>query len=341
MKLPAPQLAAHLKKNLAPVYLLTGDEPLQMMEYADLIRKTVLQQGFTEKVILTVEAGFDWSSLDAQASSLSLFASRRLLDLRLGDKTFAEAGVKFLVNFLEQPPLDTLLLITADKLDNKQQKAHWFTAIEKHGVIATVQEIEIHELPAWISQRAQNLGLHLSNEAAELIADRSEGHLLACAQELEKLKLLYGEAQVDVTQVLEAVVDNSRFEVFDWVETVLNGDAERSVRQLRNLKEEGIEPILINWALQKEVRSLAQLTLALEHGQRFEQVCKTLFIWGHRQNLLKKASSRLPVQGWQTALKQTVKIDKMIKGVELGDIWNELQRLSLRVAGVTLFRTKR
>lgn len=334
MKLKAGQLAAQINKSLAPIYLLTGDEPLQMRECTDLIRAAARQQAYQERIVLHVEAGFDWSYFEAEANSLSLFASRRLLELHFANHTPNDAGTKTLQRYAEQVPPETVLLITADKLDGQKQKTKWFTALEQVGVVVQLWPIELAQLPQWVEQRARALGLKITPTAIELIAERSEGHLLACAQELEKLQLLHPDTVIDMPQVLDAVADSARFEVFGWVETVLKGEAQRSARQLDNLRTEGQEPFFVCWALQQELRTLAQVSFALQHGQTQEQVFKNFRVWSFRQAVVKRALSRFPTLAWQRFLHQSIKIDKMIKGLEKGNPWDELQRLSLFIAGV-------
>lgn len=338
MKLKPVQLSTHFKQQgLASLYLLTGDEPLQMMECADTLRAFARHQGFSERIVLSVETGFDWSSLDEHANSLSLFATRRLLEIRLSNKSPGTEGTKALIAYANQPPADTVLLVTADKLDASKQKTKWFTALEERGVVIQVWPLAVSELPGWIAQRMKQQDLQASAEVAQMIAERSEGHLLACAQEIEKLRLLYGSGRIDTNQVLEAVADSARFEVFSWMDTILTGDVQRSVRQLQSLRTEGIEPILVAWALNREIRNLCQMTYALRKGQRQEQVFKTYRVWQNRKNIISRALKRHPQPNiWQQFLKKTVQIDRIIKGIESGNPWDEIQQLSLQVAGVNL-----
>ncbi len=340
MKLPPLQLTTHLKQQgLAPLYLLTGDEPLQMMECADALRIFARHQGFTERIVLTVDSSFDWKSFDQQTKSLSLFASKRLLEIRLGNKSPGNEGTKALIAYSSYPPTDTLLLITADKLDASKQKTKWFKALDQCGVIISIWPLKVSDLPNWIAQRMNQQGLQASPEVITMIAERSEGHLLACNQEIEKLRLLYGKGQINTTQVLEAVADSARFEVFDWVDTVLAGDVRHSVRQLQGLRREGIEPVLVAWALNREIRNLCRITDALEKGQPIEQLFRTYRVWATRKKAVSSAIKRyLKPHMWQLFLREMVSIDKIIKGVERGNPWDELQQLSLRIAGLPLFK---
>jgi DNA polymerase-3 subunit delta len=337
MKLKPAQLASHLnRQGLAFLYFLTGEELLQMMECADTLRNFARSQGFTERIVLTVDKGFDWNTLDQHANTLSLFATKRLIELHLGEKSPGNEGTQALLAYLNHPPVHTVLLITAGKLDAKQQKTKWFTALEERGIIIQIWPIDISQLPEWIAQRLAKYGLQASSEAINVLVERSEGHLLACAQEIEKLQLLYGSGRLDTTQVLNAVADSARFEIFDWVDTTLAGEVPRCVRQLQGLRAEGYEPVLITWALTREIRNLCQITAVLHSGQSPEQVFKTFRVWQQRKNVVTRAMKRHPPGVWQKFLLTTAQLDRIIKGVDRGNFWDELLRLSLQVAGVKL-----
>ncbi len=335
MKLKLTQLNQHLQQHgLASVFLLTGDEPLQMMECGDTIRYFARQQGFVERVILTVEKDFNWYSLIDEANNLSLFSQRRLIELRLGNKNLGNEGAKVLLTYLQKPPADTILLITADKQDANKQKSKWFIAIDNVGIIIQIWPIDAKNLPNWVSQRLQWHGLQANQDITHFIAERSEGHLLACAQEIEKLKLLYGEGKIEFDQVSESVADNARFEIFDWVDSVLAGHIKHIVRQLNGLQAEGFEPVLVTWALDREIRNLAQIAYALQNGQPAEQVFRKYRIWDKRKDLVKKAIKRHSLHKWHSFLRQSAQIDRMIKGMATGRVWDELLKLALQIAGV-------
>lgn len=332
MKIKPNQLNNHLAP-LAPIYLLTGDEPLQLKECADILRTSARNQGFTERTVLTVETGFSWENLENEAKSLSLFATKRLLELRLGNKSPGNEGTKALKAYTDNLPTDTILIITADKLDASKQKTKWFTNLESYGVVVQIWPIEISQLPNWIGQRMNHYGMQASTEVINMIAERAEGHLLACSQELEKLYLLYGSTNITVEQVADAVTDSARFEIFNWVDIVLLGNVQRSIRQLQSLRAGGIEVILVAWALDREIRNLSHITYDIQKGQRQEQVFKSYRIWQNRKTAISNAIRRHPnPKNWQQFLKRTIQIERIIKGVNNGNAWDELQRLSLQVS---------
>jgi DNA polymerase-3 subunit delta len=307
-----------------------------MMECADTLRAFARKQGFIERVVLTVEAGFNWIEFEDQTDTFSLFGNKRLLEIRLGNKSPDKKGTEVLTAYSNKPHSDTVLLIIADKLDSKKQKNKWFKILDERGVVIQIWPLNLSDLPGWIVQRMRQYGLQASPEAINMIAERAEGHLLACSQEIEKLHLLYGSSYIDTAQVLEAVADSARFEVFGWVESVLAGDVQRSVRQLQGLRE--VAPAIVVWALNQEIRKLCHITYAVQKGQRQDQLFKNYRVWGTRRNAVSRAINRYPQpHRWQQFLRQTARIERMIKGVESGNFWDELQRLSLWIAGVKLF----
>jgi DNA polymerase-3 subunit delta len=340
MKLKPAQLSQHLQRHgLAPLYLLTGDEPLQLNECADTLRTFAYQQGFTERIVLTVEVGFDWNTLIQYANSLSLFANQRLLEIHLGNKLPGNEGSKVLITYATQPSPQNLLLIIAHKLDANQQKTKWFTTIDKHGVIIPIGILAGATLVTWITQRLKQYGLQTTTETISIIAERCEGHLLAAAQEIEKLSLLYSTGTINTEQVLTAITDSARFELFTWIDTVLKGEVLPSLRQLSGLRTEGVEPVLITWILNREIRQLCQITYALRQKHLSPpQVFKIYPVWQSRQATVLTAINRYPQpHSWQQFLIKIVQIEQIVKGHSAGNPWDELQQLSLQIAGTKLF----
>ncbi|MBV2092883.1 MAG: DNA polymerase III subunit delta, partial [Candidatus Thiodiazotropha sp. (ex Ctena orbiculata)] len=213
MRLRNDQLNAQLKRDLAPLYLLSGDEPLQMMEAADLIRQAARQQGFSEREVLDQVSGFDWFALNQAAESLSLFGDRRLLELRLNSAKLGNEGGKALIEYCQRPAEDTLLLITLPKLEKSQMKSKWLQAVDQLGVVIQVWPVEGNRLMPWIEQRLRQAGLIPEAGVVQMLMDRVEGNLLAANQEIEKLLLLQGEGVVTQDQLMQAVADSARFDV--------------------------------------------------------------------------------------------------------------------------------
>lgn len=333
MRLRPDQLAAHLRKGLARLYLVFGEEPLQALEASDAIRAAARERDH-ERECLAVEAGFDWSALRQRASSPSLFAERRLIELRMGNAKPGDAGAQALAAYAARPPEDVALLITAGKLDWNTQKSRWFAALDEAGVVVAALPVEPRQLLGWIERRLRSRGLDPAPEAVALLAERVEGNLLAAAQEIEKLALLADERALSAEAVLAAVGDSARYSIYDFVDAALLGQPERVARTLGGLRDEGVEPVLVNWALHQEIRRLAMLAFARSQGQALESALAEQKVWEKRKPLLRQALQRLTLADCRCLLRACAGTDRTIKGAEAGSPWDALLANGLRLAGV-------
>jgi DNA polymerase-3 subunit delta len=336
MKLRFEDLQHHLSRGLGPSYLISGDEPLQLREAADQVRQFSREQGFTERHLLHVDKGFDWDQLWVLANSLSLFADKQLIELRMPGGKPGDQGAKALLRYAENPPVDTVLLVITDKLDGATQRAKWFLALEKLGFYLPVWPIDQQQLPAWIRQRMQSRGLRPTPAAVSVLADRVEGNLLAASQEIDKLLLLRGEGAVDEPAVLESVTDSARFDIYGLVDAALAGDVPRVNRMLEGLRLEGVESVLVLWALTRELLTLYGFARQVEAGTRIDQVIAQAKVWPKRKNLVSAALKRHPLKAWRQLLVKAGHIDRIIKGMQTGNLWDELLQLTLLLAGVRL-----
>lgn len=340
MKLYFDQLNSHLQGPLAAVYLISGDEPFQKDEASQAVRQQAIQQGYSERELYHVDNNFDWNQLHASAGSLSLFAEKKLIDLRLSSGKFGDAGRKALVAYCEQPPEDTLLLITMGKMEKAQLNTKWFKSVDKVAVVLQVWPVEAAQMPAWITKRMQHRGMQPTADAVAMLAERLEGNLLAADQELEKLRLLCGEGTVDVEQVAEAVSDSARFDIFALVDAALFGNSQRVVRIIQGLKGEGVEPVLVLWALSREIRAMANMAWALSQGNSLDAVFRQHRIWDKRKPPVNAGLKRHNARRWQGLLYQAAEVERIIKGRAAGAIWDELVQLSLKIAGINLIPKK-
>lgn len=336
MKLSLEKLDAQLAQGLAPIYFFSGEEPLQLGEAADAVRRAAREQGFTEREVLDAEKGFDWNSLLAAGNALSLFAERKLIDLRLPSGKPGKEGGAALVEYAERPPEDTVLLISSGKIDKRSQQAKWFKALDSVGVTLQVWPVETRDMPRWLGRRMQSRGLQADPAAVAMVAERVEGNLLAAAQEVEKLLLLYGEGSLSAEQVEAAVSDSARFDVFNLVDVALLGDIPRLIRMLEGLRGEGVEPILMLWALSREIRSLAEMAARMEQGQAPDRVMGQ--VWAKRKPAVQAGLRRHNSVRWQQMLRRAARLDRVVKGAAAGNAWDELLQLSLLMAGKRLFR---
>ncbi len=287
MNVRPDQLADILKQQLHPVYLISGDEPLQVMESSDRVRACCRQQGYDEREIFDVDASFDWQLLKDEASSMSLFSSRRILEVRLPSAKPGREGGQALKAYASSPPEDTVLLITAGKLEAAQKNSAWFKALDQAGVVMQCWPVAADRLPAWIKQRFQSRGMQPGKDVIDYVCQRVEGNLLAAAQEIDKLNLLVGPGAVDIASVREAVADSSRFSVFELADSALAGEQARVIRILQGLHAEGIEPVLVTWALAKDIRLLASVAANRDAA---DYALKQAGVWQNRLPLYRVMS---------------------------------------------------
>ncbi len=338
MRLKAEGLDRHLVMPLAPVYAVTGPEPLLVQEVGDRLRRAALEQGFTERERLEVDARFDWSGLAFLADSPSLFASRRLIELRMDGAKPGDEGGRALRRYCDAPPPDTVLLVLLGQLERSAQNSKWFQSLDRAGVCIQTWSVETRQLPAWIDARMRSRALVPDREAVMLLADRVEGNLLAAAQEVDRLALTVGAGEVDAPTVMAAVSDNARYDVFDLTDAALAGqDGARLLRILTTLRREGVEPVLVAWAFAREIRTLCTLSKDAEHGMAIDAVLTRHRVWERRKPILRKALARANSGFWRGLLGRCADLDRLVKGQRAGSVWNELLQLSMDMAGRAAF----
>jgi len=337
VKVHADQLAARLARGLAPVWLVSGDEPLQLEEACDAIRSAARTQGYSERIVFQAASGFDWEALTACAQNRSLFAERKLIELRIPTGKPGEAGAAALMQYAAQAADDNVLLVICPKLDAATQKTKWVSALDAAGLLLQVWPVDARQLPEWIRRRLAARGIKASDEAVALLAERVEGNLLACAQDIEKLYLLHGAAEIDTAAVAAAVTDSARFDIYTLVDSALAGDTVRSTRVLDSLRAEGVDPVLVLWALAREVRALARMAYDYTQGTGVDQVLAGHKVWEKRKGLVKAGLMRHKLRAWQHLLLLVGRIERIIKGAQAGNAWDELLRLVLDIGGVRLF----
>lgn len=329
MKVRPDQLDRHLNNDLAVIYFICGDEPLQVMESADRIRLEARKRDYTEREVMDVDAQFDWNQLLDAGNSMSLFAEKRILELRLPTGKPGKIGSKILQEYAQRPADDAILIINSGKLESSSKNTKWFKTLDQQGVIIQCWPVNADQLPGWINQRLQAKGINADREAVRLLSDRVEGNLLAAAQEVDKLFLLHGAAKVNFEQMASAVADSARFNIYDLVDSALLGDVARTSRIIGGLKNEGVEPVLMLWALSREVRMITKIA---EANVSADAAMSKFRVWDNRKVLIRKALSRHSASRWKVFLKRCAKIDKVIKGVEQGRAWDELLMLSTQIA---------
>lgn len=324
------QLERHLAGRLAPVYLIGGEEPLFVREAQDAVRAAARQAGCDERVLLDVETGFDWTRLAEAGASRSLFGERTLIELRMPTGKPGTVGSRAIVDYCQSPGEDAILMINTGSLDGGQRRSAWVNAISKSGIFVYAWPLPLAQLPRWIDQRLRSMGLQVPAEAKQLLVERAEGNLLAIVQELDKLRLLHDESELTLEQVREAVADSARYTIYDLADAALQGDVARCLRVLQGLRQEGVEPVLVLWALARELRLLTALAERTPSTELFRRER----VFQARQGVLQQAARLAPAQVWRKLLVRAAHIDQVIKGVTDGRAWDELIQLSTVLARV-------
>jgi DNA polymerase III subunit delta len=320
LKLNPDTLGSHLDQQLLPAYLVSGDEPLLTAEATDAVRARARAAGFTERETHFLERGSDWSEVRASANNLSLFAERRIVEIRMPGAKPGREGGAVLVELLEARAADRLLLITTPRLDRDAQGADWVRAVEAHGAWVQVWPVDAARFIGWLRVRLRRAKLTADDEALELLAERTEGNLLAAHQEVEKLRLLARGDRITADDVLNSVADSARFDVFKLGECVLAGDAARTLRMLDGLRAEGVEPTLVLWSLSKAMRDLwSALTSAPGAAPR---------AWPRQNAALERGKRRAPRLSFPRLAMRAVRADRMIKGRLAGNAWDEMALLA-------------
>jgi DNA polymerase-3 subunit delta len=334
MKLKTEQLNTHLQKGLAPFYVISGDEPLLVQETCDQIRLATKKQGIEERELLHAESGFDWGDLVEQANAMSLFASRRLIEVRIPNGKPSDKG-KAILEIIANPNPDNVVLIVTPRLDAATQKTKWFKAIEAAGVFIAIWPIDRNQLPGWLQRRIQAAGMSASQDAVALFAQRIEGNLLAGVQEIEKMRMM-GTQQISAELIEEATADSARYDAFALADSCLMGNIGDATRILSHLKAEGHEAIMILGALVRKIRQL--ISLQSYGPQRLTEGFKSQNIWPKQQPPFKSALSRLNQTELFESLQTAEQIDRAIKG-DGNDPWLLLSRLCEVLTGVRLLAT--
>ena len=321
MKIPAGKLHSALKKSLSPCYLVTGDEPLLATEALDAIRAEARKQGFGAREVHVVAGAFDWSEIAAAAGSRSLFAEKRIIELRLPTGKPGREGSAAIADLMQQTGDDLMILIEAPKLDKSQASSKWVKAVEGNGVHVQVWPVDVREMPAWAGARMRALGLKPDRDAVRLLVDRVEGNLLAANQEIEKLRLLLGEGPVSGADVENAVADSSRFDVYKLADAAVEGQAARAIRMLGKLKVEGVEPVIVVWALTRELRSLARVAGFVQSGMDLGSALQKAGVWRTREGIVRSCAARHDAQDFYRLLQIARRADAAAKGQMKLDPW--------------------
>lgn len=332
MRISTEQLQQHLARGIQPLYAVFGDEPLLAFEAADRVRAAARAAGHAEREVLTVESGFKWSELGHAASARSLFAAQRLLELRIPTGKPGTDGAATLQSYCKALPPDTVTLIQLPAIDWRGQKAGWFETLEGVGVCVEARAVTRRALPQWLAGRLKAQKQEADADTLAFIAERVEGNLMAAYQEVQKLALLLPPGRLAPDDVREAVLDVARYDVFKLGEAMLEGDPLRLARMIEGLEGEGAAPPLALWAIADVARLAARVVAGRASGKPLAAVMRDLRVRGPQQALIQARAESWTVKQTEAALRHAARVDRVVKGLEKGDAWDELLQLALRFA---------
>ncbi len=331
MRVDSEQLPQHLARGLKPLYTIVGDEMLLALEAADKLRATAITQGFDERRVLIAEADFDWGELAMLGSSMSLFAPKRVIDLRIPTGKPGKEGSEALQKLAARLPEDTIVMISLPGLDRQAQASKWFAALDGAGVTVHAATVKRARLTGWLTERLAGQKQTADARTLEFLVSRTEGKLMAAFQELQKLALLFPAGTLPFDDVKNAVLDVARYDVFEIGATLLKGERAHFVRMIDGLQGEGVAAPLVLWAIAEETRALAKVRAALDAGQPLAQAMRDARVWGPRQDLMPAALRRLTSAQLLAILCRAALADRMIKGLGSGDVWDALMQLGLEL----------
>lgn len=330
MAISSEDLPRHLASGLKPLYVVYGDALLLAIEAADSIRTAARAAGYGERETFIAETHFKWSELRNSAQSLSLFAERKVVDLRIPSGKPGVEGGQALQDYCANLSKDVLTLISLPKPDWATQKSQWFGALERHAVMVSADDVPRSALPRWIAARLKQQEQTADNTTLEFLADRCEGNLLAAFQEIQKLALLFPAGPLSFEQVKDAVMDVARYDIFKLSEAMLGGNAARFARILDGLRAEGTATVLVLWAISEDIRTLGKVLQTTQRGGNPGNALRDMRVRKDRQGLIENAARRLRFPHIERAMQQAARLDKTIKGLRQGDVWDELLQLGLR-----------
>ncbi len=331
MKIYPDKLADHLRGTLLPLYLVSGDEPLLVQESCDEIRAALRMAGYLERDLFHVEGTFDWQQVLYSNNSLSLFAEKKIIELRMSSAKPGTTGAKALTELAVLN--DNCVLLVLPRLDASTQKSKWFKTLESAGGLVQVWPVDAGELPGWIRDRFTRAGLRASRDAVLALADRIEGNLLAAVQEIERIKLCATDAEVSVELVLGSVADSSRYDVFLLIDAAVAGNATRAVKIIDGLRREGVDPLYVNSMLAREIRSLVSMSFQVGQGKSVDAVLRSARVWNKRKRAVTSCLKRQRVNDLERMQARLGTVDRMVKGLVPGRPWDELASTVVSLSG--------
>lgn len=338
MKMSVATLKQRLSSTqLEKLYFLCGDEPIQLMKCLDVIRNKAKEEGVTERLVFHVSGLSDWESLGAEINSMSLFAEKRLIEVRMGSKKPDKLGISVLNQITLSDNFDDRFVIVLENNESSIKKTKWFKSLQSSGVFFESKMLDSSALSHWIVATGKELGVEFSQLALQLFCERVEGNLLVASQELEKLALATSGQRIEEDDIVSSMNDSGSFDIYDLTNNLLRGDLYRTLRVVRRLREIGVEPVLIIWAIVRELRLLATIIAEVENGSSVAKLIDSARIWGPRKGAFEIFIQKATVAQVLKLLLHANYIDTVIKGARLGSVWDEIEILSLNICDIMSF----
>ena len=331
MQVATAQLRNHLKQGIRPIYFVYGDEPLQIRDNTDMLRKAAFYYGFEEREVFNANQSFDWQQLHQASCEISLFSSKKLIEIYLPTGKPGDKGSKAIIDYCQNFVEDNVLLIYTGELESSVKRSKWFKQLQSTAVIVAVYPLKEQQLHNWLIQRCQQNNVQCDAEAIQFLAEFVEGNLLAADQEIIKLSLLYEGEMLSVNQILAAVGDNSRYKGFDLFDSVLKGKTAHVMAMLKSFEADGTAIVWLLFIIAKEIRMLATIT-AYQQQMNLSAAMQKVYIFAQRKPLIEQVLKQPSPIDWNDCLLQLADIDKQIKGVNKGDPWIALNAAMLAIA---------
>jgi DNA polymerase-3 subunit delta len=331
MQITTEQLRNHLKEGIRPIYFVYGDEPLQIRDNTDMLRKAAFYYGFEEREVYNADSAFDWQQLHQAACEISLFSSKKLIEIYLPTGKPGDKGSKALIDYCQNIIEDNVLLVYTGELESAAKRSKWFKQLQSSAVMVAVYPLKQQQLHNWLAHRLQQNGLQCDADAVKFLAECVEGNLLAADQEIIKLSLLYEGEMLSVNHIMAAVSDNSRYKGFDLFDNVLKGQTSHVMEMLKTFEQDGTAIVWLLFIIAKEIRMLATID-AYQQQMNLPEAMKKVYIFAQRKPLIENVLRQSNTINWNNCLLQLADIDKQIKGINTGNPWIALNAVLLSIS---------
>ena len=310
-----------MQKKLQNIYIILSNESVLIEENLEKIYSKAKSENFTEKESYVIGKRTNWDFLFSAEDNLDLFMTKKVIEIKLLEQGPGVKGAKALKDYVKEPDPNILLVVIGENLDRKSYSSAWVRAIEKAGVLLSLEPLSPKRLLLWIDKKGKELDISIGMEAAHLMVEKTEGNLMSTMQEIRKLSLIYPHQEIDLDRMKENIANSSRYSIFDFSNAFVTGNSKKAIKVLESLKAEGTPETLIIWALARELNNLFKVV----------KTGSTKGIWGPRKYLdsLEKSSKEINEFRILKAFKKIAEIDSSIKGFINQNPWLGIRELTL------------